>query len=107
MEAHFATWHNSRTEWLEMIKRERPVRPVDQWQKRYYRGIDMTDQEVAPDHRTKLRLAPFAALTPDAPAADPNAPIMLDTDTRTLGRAIGDIAAALKSGALGSDAAPD
>lgn len=67
----------------------------------------MTDQEVAPDHRAKLRLAPFAPMTQDAPAADPNAPVILDTDTRTLGRAIAEVAAALKSGALGPDAAPD
>jgi Family of unknown function (DUF6065) len=105
--AHYAAWNNSRLEWLERMKRERPVRPVDQWQKRYYRGVDMTDQEVAPDHRAKLRLAPFAPATPDAPAADPNAPIILDTDTRTLGRAIGDVVAALKSGQLDADAGSD
>jgi hypothetical protein len=106
-QAHYVAWNHSRLEWLERMKRERPVRPVDQWQKRYYRGIDMTDQEVAPDHRAKLRLAPFAAVTPDAPAADPNAPVILETDTRTLGRAIGEIASALKSGALDSDTTPD
>ena len=105
--AHYAAWNNSRTEFLEALKRERPVRPVDQWQKRYYQGVDMTDQAVAPDHRAKLRLAAFARATPDALAADPNAPIILDTDTRILGRAIGDVAAALKSGTLGSDAVPD
>jgi hypothetical protein len=54
-----------------------------------------------------LRLAPFAPATADAPAADPNAPVILDTDTRTLGRAIGEVAAALKSGALDADVAPD
>jgi hypothetical protein len=107
LEAHFATWNNSRLEWLERMKRERPVRPVDQWQKRYYRGIDMTDQEVVPDHLAKLRLARFAPVVQGAPPADPNAPVILDTDTRTLGRAIGEVAAALKSGALNSDASPD
>jgi hypothetical protein len=107
LDGHYAAWHNSRQEWLERIKHERPVRPVDQWQKRYYRGIDMTDEEVVPDHLTKLRLAPFASVAQGAPPADPNAPIILDTDTRTLGRAIGEVAAALKSGALNSDASPD
>jgi hypothetical protein len=105
--AHYAAWNNSRATFLETMKRERPVRPVDQWQKRYYRGVDMTDQEVVPDHRAKLRLAAFAPATPDAPAADPNAPVVLDTDTRTLGRAIGEVAVALKSGALDSETAPD
>ncbi len=105
--AHYATWNNSRSAFLEALKREKPLLPVDQWQKRYYRGVDMTDQAVTPDHRAKLRLAPFAPLTPDAPAANPNAPIILDTDTKTLGRAIGEVAAALRSGALDSDAPPD
>lgn len=107
LDAHYAAWHNSRSAFLETMKRDRPVKPVDQWQKRYYRGVDMTDQEVAPDHRAKLRLAPFAPATPDAPAANSNAPVILDTDTRTLGRVIGEVAAALKSGALDSDEAPD
>jgi hypothetical protein len=90
-----------------MLARERPVRPVDQWQKRYYQGIDMTDQAVVPDHRAKQRLEPFAPATPDAAPPDPNAQIILDTDTRTLGTVIGDVAAALKSGALATDAALD
>lgn len=106
-EAHYVAWNNSRTEWLEKMRRERPVRPVDQWQKRYYRGIDMTDQEVVPDHRAKLRLAPFAPVEPEPPAADPNALVILDTDTRTLGRAIGEVVAALTSGALDAEAAPN
>jgi Family of unknown function (DUF6065) len=107
LEAHYAAFNKSRTDFLEEMKRERPPRPADQWQKRYYRGMDMTDQEVAPDHRAKLRLAPFAPATPEAPIADPNAPVILGTDTRTLGRVIGEVAAALKSGALDSDAGTD
>jgi hypothetical protein len=106
-EAHYTAWNQSRADWLDKMKRERPVRPTDQWQKRYYRGTDMTDQEVVPDHRAKLRLAPFAPAESDSPAADPNAPVILDTDTRTLGRAIGEVATALKAGALDADAAPD
>jgi hypothetical protein len=105
--AHFAAWNQSRDTFLETLRRERPVKPVDQWQKRYYRGVDMTDQAVVPDHRAKLRLAPFAPVTPDAPAPAPNAPVILDTDTKTLGAVIGDVAAALKSGGLESDAALD
>jgi hypothetical protein len=105
--AHYVAWNHSRTTFLDAIKRERPVKPVDQWQKRYYRGVDMTDQVVVPDHHAKLRLAPFAPVTAEAPAADPNAPIILETDTRTLGRAMGDVAAALNAGLLDSDAAVD
>ncbi len=107
LEAHYAAFNKSRSDFLEEMKRDRPVRPADQWQKRYYRGVDMTDQEVAPDHRAKLRLAPFAPATAGPATADPNAPVILETDTRTLGRVIGEVAAALKSGTLDADAGRD
>jgi hypothetical protein len=118
---HHAIWHQSRKEFLEKMQRERnPVAPVDQWQKRYYRGVDMLDLPVVPDHRAKLRLEPFApvpasaASDEDAPAgvaassdADPNAPVILQTDTSTLGRLIGEIAATIGTGAPVSDQAVD
>jgi hypothetical protein len=107
LEAHYTAWNNSRSTFLESMRRDRPVRPVDQWQKRYYRGVDMADEAVAPDHRVKLRLEPFAPVTPDAAAADPNAPITLSTDTATLGRTIADLAAALTAGPPDIDAVPD
>lgn len=105
--AHYAAWHTSRREFLEMMKREkRPVAPVDQWQKRYYRGVDMTDQPVIADHRAKLRLDPFTHESLDVPASpDLSAPLIVETDTETLGKAIGDVAAAMNSGALASDKA--
>ena len=109
LHAHNVAWDNSRREFLEqMRKMNRPVAPVDQWQKRYYRGTDMTDQTVIPDHRSKLRLAPFEAHTEGAPTtADLNAPIILQTDTLTLGRAIGELAAAIRSGAVENDTGRD
>jgi hypothetical protein len=105
--AHHAAWHKSRSDFLEKMRLERkPVAPVDQWQKRYYRGVDMTDQTVVPDHRSKLRLGPFAPITPDVPAdADLNAPVMLQTDTVALGQAMGEVAAAIRAGGLETDAA--
>jgi len=32
----------------------------ERWQKTYYRGVDMAGQPGATDHRTRLRLKPFA-----------------------------------------------
>ena len=52
--------------WSGSPREHQTVSPVDQWQKRYYRGTDMTEQPVVPDHRTKLRLAPFAPVTPES-----------------------------------------
>ena len=106
---HHAAFDTSRKEFLERMRREhRTVSPVDQWQKRYYRGVDMTEQPVVPDHRAKLRLAPFAPVTPEAvTVADPNAPVILQTDTATLGRALGEVIAAIKSGAADADSGAD
>jgi hypothetical protein len=106
---HHAVWHQSRYDFLEKMRNERKsVAPVDQWQKRYYRGADMTDKPVVPDHRVKLRLAPFAPIPDETPAeVDPNAPVILQTDTATLGKVIGEIAAAIGAGSLESDPAVD
>ena len=42
--------------------------PTERWQKRYYRGVGMSDEKPAADHRTRLRLKPFAAGEPSPPA---------------------------------------
>ena len=76
LEAHYAAWNHSRAEWLEKMKRERPVRPVDQWQKRYYRGLDMDDKPGVPDHQAKLRLKPFVQGVPEEVAP----PLTVDAD---------------------------
>jgi Family of unknown function (DUF6065) len=106
---HYSVWHQSRLDFLEKMRRDsKPVAPVDQWQKRYYRGTDMTDKPVIPDHHVKLRVAPFAPITTGAPAdVDTNAPVVLQTDTITLGKAMGEVAAAIAAGALGDDSAID
>jgi hypothetical protein len=106
---HHTVWNKSRSDFLEKMRRERkPVAPVDQWQKRYYRGTDMTGQPVVPDHRVKLRLAPFAPVAEETPAdADPNAPVVLQTDTSTLGKVIGEIATAIGAGSPVSDQVVD
>jgi len=31
---------------------EPPPAPADKWQKHYYRGVDMSEQEQIADHRT-------------------------------------------------------
>ena len=33
---------------------------ADRWQKLYYQGTDMEGRAIAPDHRTRLRVKPFA-----------------------------------------------
>jgi hypothetical protein len=102
--AHYAVWSESRTEFNKKL-RESGIRvpATEQWQKRYFRGTDMTEQPVVPDHFTKLRLEPFAAVVPDAAPPNPNAPVILQTDTAALGQAIAQVCAAIKAGALQSD----
>lgn len=57
----FAAWSRSRDEFHAKMAQRVPDVPADKWQKRYYRGIDMHDRQGAPDHRARLRLAPFAS----------------------------------------------
>ena len=103
--AHNDAFNRSRQDFLDEAERQnQPVRPADQWQKRYYRGTDMTEQPVILDHRTKLRVAQFAPLAPDVDTeADVNAPVVLQTDTEALGKAIAVVAAAIGSGAAQKD----
>jgi hypothetical protein len=56
----FAAWSRSRNEFQASVASGTPRAGTDKWQKRYYRGLDMQDRQGAPDHRTKLRLQPFA-----------------------------------------------
>jgi hypothetical protein len=104
---HHTTWSQSRDDFNKKLEQANTLTmpAVDRWQKRYFRGIDMTDQPVEPDHRTKLRLAPFASVEEGASPADPNAPVTLQTDTATLGRAFAEFSAAIRTGALESDQA--
>jgi hypothetical protein len=94
--AHHAAWTQSRLEFNRMLRDVHERLPTAQaWQRRYFRGLDMTGQMVVPDHLSKLRTAPFAPSEPDAPSQpDLNTPLNLQTDTATLGTVIGALAGA-------------
>lgn len=55
----FKAWSRSRDAFQEQVRRNPPKSAADRWQKRYFHGIDMQDQQPADDHQTKLRLQPF------------------------------------------------
>jgi Family of unknown function (DUF6065) len=55
----FAAWSESRNSFQAKVAEKAPSAPTDQWQKRYYRGLDMDDKPGVPDHQAKLRLKPF------------------------------------------------
>ena len=92
--AHYTAWSKSRNDFNKTLLQIRDsLPPAERWQKRYFRGLDMTDQSVVPDHASKLRTAPFAPITPGEPSApDPTAPLNLQTDTATLGKVIAAVA---------------
>ena len=96
--AHYAVWVQSRVDFNKMLRElDQRLPTAQQWQRRYFRGLDMTEQPVVTDHLSKLRTAPFAPLSPDEPAApDLNAAVNLQTDTATLGKVIGAVAGAIE-----------
>ena len=55
----FTDWAQSRKMFQEHVRRTKPTASTDQWQKLYYRGVGPTEAPGAPDHQTKLHLAPF------------------------------------------------
>jgi hypothetical protein len=57
-------WMASRNHFLDDLKRPQSEARTEKWQKRYHRGIDAAGAP-APinDHRTKLQVRPFKALT--------------------------------------------
>lgn len=61
--ADFAAWSRSRDAFQAEVTRNPPAKPGDKWQKRYYRGLGMRNEEAHPEHRSRLRLAPFARET--------------------------------------------
>jgi Family of unknown function (DUF6065) len=73
----FAAWSQSRNAFQAKVAEKAPSSNAEQWQKRYYRGLDMDDKPGVPDHRSKLRLKPFVAGTPEN-AATPT--VAIDTD---------------------------
>ncbi len=58
---NFDLWNASRTEFLDDLKGPAVRAPADKWQKKYFRGVTMTSDKPHPDHRTRLRVKPFAA----------------------------------------------
>jgi hypothetical protein len=55
----FDAWSASRSAFQSQVAKEPPKTASDQWQKRYYRGLDMDDRQGIADHHSKLRLKPF------------------------------------------------
>jgi hypothetical protein len=68
----FHAWSRARDEFHVRMQKEQPRAPADRWQKHYYTGTDVEGRRHIDDHRSKLRLAPFApAITPDRWTAPP------------------------------------
>ena len=65
----FAAWSASRNSFQAAVAEKPPTSTSEQWQKRYYRGLDMDDKQGVADHRAKLRLDPFVAGVPEEAAA--------------------------------------
>jgi Family of unknown function (DUF6065)/Cupin-like domain len=57
----FQDWSRGRDAFVLRMANKPPPAPADKWQKHYYRGVDMSEQEQVGDHRTRLRLKPFDA----------------------------------------------
>ena len=58
---NLSLWTASRTEFLVDLKVPNARAPTEKWQKKYFRGVTMTSDKPHPDHRTRLRVKPFAA----------------------------------------------
>jgi hypothetical protein len=56
----FAAWSQSRNAFQAAVAAAPPASQSGQWQKRYYRGLDMDNKPGTPTHLAKLRLKPFA-----------------------------------------------
>lgn len=64
LEAAFHDWSRSRNVFRKEMTDNPPLKPADKWQKTYYRGLEPSGRSPIDDHRTKLRVQPFA----DGPA---------------------------------------
>jgi hypothetical protein len=105
--SHLAAFERSRGEFLDDLNQHKADEAdQERWQKRYFRGVDMTGQAVISDHRSRLRLTPFAPIDPAGDLEpDPTAPIVVRTDTSVLGQALGEIILAVRSGTLDDEEA--
>jgi hypothetical protein len=89
----FAEWSQSRNSFQAEVAEKPPASGSDQWQKRYYRGLDMDDKPGVPDHRAKLRLKPFVTGTPEAASTQ-----ALEVDPDGLTTAIAALTASVRDG---------
>jgi hypothetical protein len=53
-------WEASRLQFNADLKDPESKAKADKWQKLYYHGLDMEGRNIAPGHRTKVRVRPFA-----------------------------------------------
>jgi len=61
LKRQFDSWTQSRTQFNADLKISDSGASAERWQKHYYRGVDAEAQRTpAEDHRTRLRLRPFA-----------------------------------------------
>ena len=60
----FKEWSRARNAFGAEVRRSPPKAPADKWQKHYFRGVDVGGRQHIPDHRTRLRVAPFAPHEP-------------------------------------------
>ena len=94
LQAQFTAWSRSRSGFQAEVAKNPPRAGSEQWQKRYYRGIDMNDRPGVADHRAKLRLQPFAHGEPN-----PQPTLRLDVELRALAEALAAVASGLRDGA--------
>lgn len=59
LEAQFEAWSASRNAFHQRMRDDPPAQPSQTWQKFYYRGTRPDGSAGAPDHQSKLRVAPF------------------------------------------------
>ncbi len=74
----FKAWSRSRDQFQAEVGQA--TKPSERWQKRYYRGVSMSDERPVPDHRSRLRVKPFAAGVPAASAEAAGEPSKLSLD---------------------------
>jgi len=53
-------WSASRLQFNADLRRRGSKARADKWQKLYYHGLDVEGRDIAPDHRTKVRVRRFA-----------------------------------------------
>jgi hypothetical protein len=57
----YEAWKESRLTFNSDLKQPGSQAQDERWQKMYYRGVDLEGQPGVEDHRTRLRLKPFAS----------------------------------------------